>query len=244
MTSLAQTKAIHALRRSMPQFTEGDYRALLLREFRKTSSKELTFNQAGELLEMLKALGGKHEHIRRASETADGPYAGKLRALWIAAHNLGLARSRDDKAMLAYVKRMTRVEHTRFLTDAKDAAKAIEGLKAWLARDGGVEWPTRDDDAATLKYIICKAVARRCFDTGAFTPFMPGAEFETVAAGPAGCWPSDFVSYGARCGLPAGGFKYYTGENWDDLARRLGARLRLKLAKTATPVNPTKQEAA
>ena len=70
----------------------------------------------------------------------DGPYAKKLQALWIAGWNLGLIRNRDDRALLAFVRRQTGIDHTRFLHRAADGAKAIEALKAWLARDGGVDW--------------------------------------------------------------------------------------------------------
>ncbi len=70
----------------------------------------------------------------------EGPYAKKLQALWIAGWNLGLIRNRDDRALLAFVRRQTGVDHTRFLHHQQDAAMAIEALKAWLARDGGVGW--------------------------------------------------------------------------------------------------------
>lgn len=69
-----------------------------------------------------------------------GPYAKKLQALWIAGWNLGLVRNRDDKALLAFVKRQTGLEHTQFLHDAANAKKVIEALKGWLAREGGVDW--------------------------------------------------------------------------------------------------------
>jgi len=73
-----------------------------------------------------------------------GPYAKKLQALWIAGWNLGLVRNRDDKALLAFVKRQTGLDHTRFLHHHDDATKAIEALKGWLARDGGVDWTVGD----------------------------------------------------------------------------------------------------
>ncbi len=63
-----------------------------------------------------------------------GKYAKKLQALWIAAWNLGIARDRDDKALLAFVKRQTGIDHTRFLVYADDAKRAIEALKGWINR--------------------------------------------------------------------------------------------------------------
>jgi hypothetical protein len=38
------------------------------------------------------------------------------------------------------VKRQTGLDHTRFLRDPQDARKAVEALKGWMAREGGVVW--------------------------------------------------------------------------------------------------------
>ena len=218
MTTASQLRAIHALRRAIPHFTDEDYRALLQKEFRVSSSKTLAERQAAKLIEMLKILAGQNGAVRRASETAEGPYAGKLRALWMSAHNLGLVRSRDDRAMLAFIKRQTKVDHTRFLVNAKDAAKAIEGLKAWITRDGGVEWPAREDAPIEAKRAVALAVAQRCVEAGAFTLFAP----ETLH--------SDLERYGYRVGVGVASFEFYTEEHWDRIANRLGARLRAKIA--------------
>jgi len=60
--------------------------------------------------------------------------------LWIAAWNLCLVDNRDGKALLAFVERQTGVAHVRFLHNHADATKAIEGLKAWIGREGKVAW--------------------------------------------------------------------------------------------------------
>lgn len=70
----------------------------------------------------------------------EGKYGGKLQALWIAGYNLGLIRNKDDAALLAFVKRQTGIDHTRFLRYNSDADKAIQALRGWLSRDGGVDW--------------------------------------------------------------------------------------------------------
>lgn len=69
-----------------------------------------------------------------------GKYAKKLQALWIAGWNLGIVRVKTDKALLAFVKRQTSIDHVRFLRNAEDANKAVEALKGWLRRAGGVDW--------------------------------------------------------------------------------------------------------
>ncbi|WP_244529481.1 regulatory protein GemA [Mesorhizobium qingshengii] len=78
--------------------------------------------------------------FKAAEKGLQGPFAKKLQALWIAAWNLAIVRDRTDAAMLSFVKRQTGIEHTRFLLDAEDAAKAIDALKAWMTREAGVDW--------------------------------------------------------------------------------------------------------
>ena len=68
-----------------------------------------------------------------------GRYAAKLQALWIAGWNLGIFENRDDAALEAFVKRQTGLDAVRFCRDPQDARKAIEALKAILAREG-VDW--------------------------------------------------------------------------------------------------------
>lgn len=227
MTTAAQTRAIHALKRQIPHFGDDDYRALLAREFRAKSSTALSERQAAKLIELLKALAGQHPQAprasaRRPSETVSGPYAGKLRALWISAYNLGVVDNRDDRALIGFAERQTKIAHPRFLQNHKDAKKVIEALKAMMTRDAGVQWPASDDiEAAKREIAFC--VARKCFESGAFTPFVKGASFED-------CWASDIAQFGYRCGCPAG-FDHYRAEHWDLLANRLGARLRAKTGK-------------
>ena len=217
MTTAAQTRAIHSIRRNAPQFTEEDYRALLNREFRTSSSKTLSERQAAKLIEMLKVTCGQSSY-RGAAVTAEGPFAGKLRALWMSAHNLGLVRSRDDRAMMAFVKRQTKIEHTRFLVEPAAAMKAIEALKKWISRESGIVWPGADSDPAETKRIVALAVAGRCVEAGAFKPFCEGT------------LDVDLERYAYRCGGFPASFEFYEPAHWDRLANRLGARLRAKLA--------------
>lgn len=82
----------------------------------------------------------RRQGFKPAEKGLQGPFAKKLQALWIAAWNLGIVRDRTDAAMLSFVKRQTGIEHTRFLIDAEDSAKAIDALKAWMTREAGVDW--------------------------------------------------------------------------------------------------------
>ncbi|WP_048646583.1 regulatory protein GemA [Nitratireductor soli] len=111
------------------------YRAVLVRVTGKSSAGEMNEAERQRVVEELRRQG-----FKRIKYGLEGPFAKKLQALWIAAWNLGLVRDRRDAAMLAFVKRQTGIEHTRFLRNPGDAAKAIEAMKAWMAREGGVDW--------------------------------------------------------------------------------------------------------
>ena len=118
---------------------DDTWRDLLLRVADKPSSKDMSDRERGRVLEELKRLGFKP--VSKASRKGiEGKYAPKLQALWIAGYNLGLIRNKDDAALLAFVKRQTGIDHTRFLRYHDDANKAIAALQGWLARDGGVDW--------------------------------------------------------------------------------------------------------
>ncbi|MBB5046768.1 phage gp16-like protein [Rhodopseudomonas rhenobacensis] len=112
----------------------------------KRSARDLTAIEAVNVIDRLKG----------ASKSADidGPYGKKIRALWISAWNLGVVHNRTDAAMLAFVERQTGIERTRWLRAAKDARKAVEALKQWLAREAGVKWPAGDDPIAVRRAVI------------------------------------------------------------------------------------------
>ncbi len=144
--SKEQIRAIHALK-GRAGLDEDTYRDFLARETGKRSAKELSRGEAIHVIDGLKALspgsspGAGSPASRSGLKTQlSGPFAAKLRALWISAYHLGIAKDRRDSAMLAFVKRQTGIDHTRWLREPKDAAKAIEGLKAWIAREAGVDW--------------------------------------------------------------------------------------------------------
>lgn len=217
--SAAHVKAIKTLQRQAG-LDDDDYRALLRKETGRTSSLDLDDAAAVRLIEVLRGFPGASPKPARA-DRATGRYAPVLQALWLSAWHLGLVRSPDDRALLAFVARQTGVSHTRFLQEAGVAKKAIEALKAWIAREGGVVWPAdRDDDGGMArKQAVARAIAARLLAEGGFMPSAPGRD----------AWPTDFADYGYRCGLPAD-FRDYGPDHWDWLIGMLGARLRATLA--------------
>lgn len=85
---------------------------------------------------------GFNPALKRANgqRKLSGKFAKKLQALWIAGWNLGIVKVRDDAALEAFVTRQTGIAAERFLHHADDAARVIEALKAWMAREARVDW--------------------------------------------------------------------------------------------------------
>lgn len=190
---------------------DDDYRDFLERETGKRSARDLS---DGELIRVCEKLGRPSGVPAAASPAAAGPFAGKLRALWISAWHLGVTRSNADSAMLAFVKRQTGVDHTRFLSEPRLANKAIEGLKAWLARDAGVEW---GDETTNPRRAVVEAQVRRLEALGNIRP---------------GSWIRNtfLEDYVCKVTGKTRGLNYLDDADWDRAIAALGARLRRVLA--------------
>jgi hypothetical protein len=219
MTTPAQHRAIHALKKTL-SMTEGDYRAVLESVTGQTSARALSPRLAEALILHMKGLAGQAPASavapgRRASLTVSGKFGKVLQALWLAAWNLGIVENRDDAALLAFVERQTGQPHTRFLVDPALAAKAIEGLKAWIAREAGVEW-NREPDVS--KRAVCAAIHRRLAERD------PGAPRAF----------SHWEDIGVDHGLPPS-FDAYTGREFDRLATVMGAHLRAAMKAASKP---------
>lgn len=131
--------AIHVAKKHLG-LDDDTYRAKLKRLTGKTSVKEMSEAERQNVLLVFRQEGFEPASRRRPDgrQKLTGPYVKKLQALWIAGYNLGIVENRDDAALLAFVKRQTGIDHTRFLHEAADARKAIEALKSWLTREGGI----------------------------------------------------------------------------------------------------------
>lgn len=134
---MSAVKTIYAGIRALGIAEEEDRRDLYQRVTGKRRLREMNPGDKDKVVEELTRLGFKHHKPRRQ---LDGPYAKKLQALWIAGWNLGLVRDRQDAALIAFVKRQTKIDHPNWLRDPASADKAVEALKDWLHRDGGVGW--------------------------------------------------------------------------------------------------------
>lgn len=110
----------------------------------KRSSRDLTRQEAARVIDRLNVLTASVAPPgRRPGKTMSGRWSSVLRALWLAGYHLGVIENRDDSALIAFIERQTKITHPRFLIDREDASTAIEGLKAWLSREAGVDWSAK-----------------------------------------------------------------------------------------------------
>lgn len=135
MTAVA---AIHAARRQLG-LDDDTTRDLYARVTGKRSLRDMSPAEQVRVVEELRRKGFK-PGSNGSRKQLEGRFAKKLQALWIAGWNLGVVDKRDDAALLAFVKRQTGLDHVRFLRHPGDAAKAVEAIKAWLAREAKVDW--------------------------------------------------------------------------------------------------------
>ncbi|EAV40432.1 Mu-like prophage protein gp16 [Stappia aggregata IAM 12614] len=154
MTALAK---IHVLK-SKARLDDDTYRDILERETGKRSSKGMSEVEQLKVISALEAIAP-----RQVSQTVAGTFAKKLQALWIAGYNLGVVNERSDKAMVAFLRRQTGLDHHRFLQDPADANKALDALKLWIRREtGNPDLFTRDHNQPALhndhRFQVCRHI--------------------------------------------------------------------------------------
>lgn len=194
---------------------DDTYRDLLERETGHRSARDLTPGQIAKVLDAITGSGAHSIGRDGFGVVATGPFAPKLKALWISGYHLGVVHNRTDAALLAFVKRMTGVDHTRFLTDGREANKAIEAMKAWLAREAGVAWGVYDNDRLAIVW----AQWRQLDAVGQVRVFVPGEDMADALA--------RFCA--AHCGGKQA-LHFLSDGDLDHVIRTLGRRLRTALA--------------
>ncbi|EFO31655.1 protein gp16 [Roseibium sp. TrichSKD4] len=101
----------------------------------KRSTRDLSERERQKVYMAFQADGFVPKRPAPKAGRATGKFAPILQALWIAGWNLGVFKTRTDKAMMAFLKRQTGIDHSRFLHHGEDARKVIEALKAWIIRE-------------------------------------------------------------------------------------------------------------
>ena len=214
MTATAkQIGYIHALagKAGMDDDTRRDF---LERETGARSTKQISERQAAAVTDKLRALtAGK---TAGAVAGLDSPVAGKLRALWIAAYDLGLVRERSDRAMLSFLERQAGVSHTRFLREPGQATAAIEALKDWLKRDGKVKWPGGGGGVIASKRAVVEAQWLKLVAIGTVTVLDAGKPL------------AGLDHYAAKVTWKHG-WQFYEPADLDRVQNALGRKLRAAL---------------
>lgn len=130
-------RLIHVARRDL-DMADDTYRALVAQlADGKTSSADCTIPELERIIDHLKKAGFKVRKPKAAKSRALATDAEsrKLRAVWLLLHQIGATHSNTEAALAAYVKRMTGVDDLHFARRPADKYRAIEGLKAWAARE-------------------------------------------------------------------------------------------------------------
>jgi len=144
MPSKADLAKIHIAKKALG-LSDELYRDILRARFGKSkdSAAKLTPGQAFALLNHFQKLGWKPQGNRTlpGMEIPPDGQSKKIQALWITLHQAGKVRDGSDRALMAFVKRMTASktfpgkDHLRFC-DGQDKFKIIEALKDWAKREG------------------------------------------------------------------------------------------------------------
>jgi phage gp16-like protein len=124
------------------QLDDGTYRVLLSEVAGRPveSSKELKRRELESVLERMKQSGFKVRHKRtgggKSRPLSQDKTAGKIRAIWLELHGLGIARDRNESALCSWASnsRSENVTTDMSLMDGDGLASTLERLKQWRLR--------------------------------------------------------------------------------------------------------------
>ncbi len=137
MPSRADLAKIHIAKKELG-LTDEAYRDIMRERFGKESAAKLTVGQACRLINHFRSLGWKPKYQQKLpgvySKPTDGQ-EGKIIALWLELAKAGVVRNKSDRALQAFVRRMTKKHHMRWCTTGEKNT-IIEALKDWGAREG------------------------------------------------------------------------------------------------------------
>ena len=115
---------------------DESYRSILVRITGRESSGKCTRPQLVDLLGEFKRLGWKGSAPARHRPASDKAHVRKVFALWKDLCDAGCVRIPSRAGLMMFCRRMAGVDDPEWLTPDQ-AAKVIEGLKAWRARGHG-----------------------------------------------------------------------------------------------------------
>lgn len=132
---------VHVAKRDMA-LDEETYRAILVAQGGGDSLSAMANGNINKVLDYMKAQGFKLRKTKTDRKQAKSHYAGKVRALWLFLHELGVVRDPSEAALTAYVKRIAKVDDMQWMRGARDINGrwkdrdylVIESLKKWAMR--------------------------------------------------------------------------------------------------------------
>lgn len=126
MSSLIGT--IHIAKKQLGM-DEDAYRGFLAGVTGKTSCAAMSSRELWRVVEALKKVGFTPTSGTKKESPSQ---MGKIRALWLSAVNAGYLRERSEKAIDAYIQRIT--GRAAKECGPSDLSLVIESLKAWIGR--------------------------------------------------------------------------------------------------------------
>lgn len=208
--SPSQIQALQATRRQAGISNE-DWADRLERTAGVRSTKLLSVADAGRLLDELRGAGAA------SAARLGGPYGAIVRALWISGWQLGVIEDRRDAAMTAWVERQTGMAALSWVRSPAQGRATVEALKAWLARDGGVDWTERPNEP---KAAVVMSIFNRLSDLGVWEWDRGLSRWHQIER------------YAAKFGLTAPS-REWTSADWATVAGRASNWLRRTIAKRA-----------
>lgn len=136
MPSQKNLAKIHIAKKDLG-LTDEAYRDILRTQTGKESAAKLTDTQALRVLRYFESRGWKPKKqgsLPGMAIPTDGQ-SKKIQALWITLHQAGKITNGNDAALLAFVKRLTKIDRLEWCS-GHDKDKVIEALKSWAQREG------------------------------------------------------------------------------------------------------------
>jgi|JI10StandDraft_1071094.scaffolds.fasta_scaffold390155_2 phage gp16-like protein len=139
----ADLSTIHILQKEVG-LSNDDAEALKIALTGKASSADMSFEQRSKVIGHLRRLKvaqapttpaytAQRPKLARSDDDHQDLRWGKARALWAKLAMGGQVRTNTDAALMAYVKRQTRVDAWRFL-NGHQINEVLEALKKWCRR--------------------------------------------------------------------------------------------------------------
>ncbi|CAI0904834.1 Mu-like prophage protein gp16 [Serratia ficaria] len=133
MSRINLVKLIHVAKRDR-RLDDDTYRQLLQSYTGLSSTKDMSVKQLEDVMEALYKLGFQRSFKRPGKITATDEQSKKIRSLWLEMSEAGFVRDSSERAINAYVHRITGVGRLEWLgTD--QASRVIETLKKWQVRE-------------------------------------------------------------------------------------------------------------